>query len=184
MNNSLARVVKWKVKVLVTQLCPTLCDPRDYSPPGSSVHGILQAKVLEWVAISSSRRSSWPRDQTCISFVSCFGRQVPHCECHLGNHSAFSGNRTMLSSWRTTLIPLSLRVFQMVLTPTGWGRTCDTDQTNQNIQSSGQSDWWKTGHMTHQCQWDPMRLVLGLLGKTHTFSFFLLELLAMKKKLA
>ena len=42
------------VKVSVTQSCPTLCDPVDCSPPGSSVHGILQARILEWVAISSS----------------------------------------------------------------------------------------------------------------------------------
>ena len=41
-----------KVKVLVTWLCPTLCDPMDYSPPGSSVHGILQARILEWAAFS------------------------------------------------------------------------------------------------------------------------------------
>ena len=41
--------------VLVTQLCPPLCDPMDCSPPGSSIHGILQARILEWVAISSSR---------------------------------------------------------------------------------------------------------------------------------
>ena len=44
-----------KVKVLVTQSCPTLCDPMDCSQPGSSVHGILQARVLEWVAIPSPR---------------------------------------------------------------------------------------------------------------------------------
>ena len=48
----------------VAQSCPTLCDPVDCSPPGSSVHGILQARVLEWVAISFSRGSSQPRDQT------------------------------------------------------------------------------------------------------------------------
>ena len=42
-----------KVKVLIAQSCPTLCDPMGYSPPGSSVHGILQARILEWVAISS-----------------------------------------------------------------------------------------------------------------------------------
>ena len=47
-----------KVKVLVTQPCLTLCDPADYSPPGSSVHGILQARIWEWVAISSSKGSS------------------------------------------------------------------------------------------------------------------------------
>ena len=49
------------------QSCLTLCEPMDCSPSGSSVCGILQARILEWVAISFSRRSSWPRDQTCIS---------------------------------------------------------------------------------------------------------------------
>ena len=48
----------------------------DCSPPGFSVHVILQARVVEWVAISSSRGSSRPRDQTCISCVSCTGRQI------------------------------------------------------------------------------------------------------------
>ena len=55
-------------KVLVAQLCP-LCHPKDFSLPGSSVHGILQAKVLEWVAISSSRGSSQPRNQTQVSHI-------------------------------------------------------------------------------------------------------------------
>ena len=50
--------------MLVTQLCPILCDPMDYSPPGSSVNGILQARILEWVAIPFSRGSSQSRDQT------------------------------------------------------------------------------------------------------------------------
>ena len=45
----------------VTQSCLTLCDPMDCSPPGSSVHGILPARILQWVAIPFSRRSSWPR---------------------------------------------------------------------------------------------------------------------------
>ena len=51
-----------KVKVLVSQSCLTLCNPVDYSPPGSSVHGILQARILERVAIPFSRGSSLPRD--------------------------------------------------------------------------------------------------------------------------
>ena len=46
-----------------------LCSPMDHSPPGSSVHGILQARILEWVAISSSRGSSGPRDQTPVSCI-------------------------------------------------------------------------------------------------------------------
>ena len=48
----------------VAQSCPTLCNPMDCSLPGSFVHGIFQARILEWVAISFSRRSSQPRDQT------------------------------------------------------------------------------------------------------------------------
>ena len=53
------------------QSCLTSCDPICCSPPGSSVHGILQARVLEWVAISSSRGSSQPRDETRDSYVFC-----------------------------------------------------------------------------------------------------------------
>ena len=55
-----------------------LCDPMDCSPPGSSVHGILQARTLEWVAISSSKGSSQPRDLTNVSYISCIGRQLPY----------------------------------------------------------------------------------------------------------
>ena len=58
---------------LITVLCLTLCDPMDCSPPGSSVHGMSQARILEWVAISSSRGSSQPMDQTRISY---FGGQL------------------------------------------------------------------------------------------------------------
>ena len=54
------------------QSCLTLCDPMDYSPPGSSVHGIFQARILEWVASrGSSSGSLRPRDQTRVSCVSC-----------------------------------------------------------------------------------------------------------------
>ena len=55
--------------VLVAQSCPTLCDPMDCGPPGSSVHGILQARILEWVAIPFSRRSFQFRDQTQVSHI-------------------------------------------------------------------------------------------------------------------
>ena len=53
----------------VAQSCPTLCDPVDCSLPGSSVHGIFQAIVLEWIAISFSRGSSRPRDRTWVSLI-------------------------------------------------------------------------------------------------------------------
>ena len=58
----------WK-KVLIAQLCPTLCDPTDCSRPGSSVRGIFQARILEWTAISFSSVSSRPRDQTRFSHI-------------------------------------------------------------------------------------------------------------------
>ena len=58
----------------VAQLCPTLCNPFDCSLPGSSLDGVLQARILEWIAISFSRGSSWPRDQTRVSHIAgrCF----------------------------------------------------------------------------------------------------------------
>ena len=55
------------VHAKLLQSCPTLCDAMDYSPPGSSVHGFLQARILEWIALPSSRRSSQPKDRTHIS---------------------------------------------------------------------------------------------------------------------
>ena len=61
---------------LVAQSSPILCDPVDCSPPGSSVHGILQAIIPEWVAISFSRGSSQPRGWT---WVSCTGRWILYC---------------------------------------------------------------------------------------------------------
>ena len=63
------RVTLVEVKVLVAQSCPALCDPTDCSPPGSTVHGILQAGILEWVAILFSRGSSQPRDRTQVSCI-------------------------------------------------------------------------------------------------------------------
>ena len=63
------------------------CDPMDCCPPVSSVHGILQTKVLEWVAMPSSGESFWPRDLTCmshVSYVSCIDRRVLY-HYHLGS---------------------------------------------------------------------------------------------------
>ena len=67
----------------IAQLCLTLCNPMDYSLPGSSIRGIFQARVLEWVAISFSRGSSWPRDWTWVSQIA-------------GRHFTISGTREAL----------------------------------------------------------------------------------------
>ena len=62
-------IVSFMALELVAPLCPTLGDPTDYSSPGSSVHGILQVRTLEWTAIRFSRGSSQPRDQTQVSCI-------------------------------------------------------------------------------------------------------------------
>ena len=73
-HRTLCSLAIYIVKVLVTQFCPTLVDPMDVSPPGSSVNENFQARILEWVAISSSRGSSQPRDPTRVSCIAggCF----------------------------------------------------------------------------------------------------------------
>ena len=63
----------------VAQSRPTLCDSMECSLPGSSVHGIFQARTLEWAVISYSRASSQPRDRTHISCISCIGRRILYC---------------------------------------------------------------------------------------------------------
>ena len=72
--------------------CPTLATPWTVARPGSSVHGILQARVLEWVAISSSRGCSRPRDRTCVC---CFGRHILY---HWPTWGALWGVRDCFSS--------------------------------------------------------------------------------------
>ena len=69
----------------VAQSCLTLCSPMDCSPPGSSVHRILQARILEWAATSCSRGASRPGDRTCSPCVSCNSRRLLCLLCHLGS---------------------------------------------------------------------------------------------------
>ena len=70
-----------------TLSCVQLCNPMDYSLPGSSVHGIFQARILERHAIFFSRGSSWLRDRTHVSSVSCTGGQIPdHCATWEATH--------------------------------------------------------------------------------------------------
>ena len=77
---------------LVTKLYLTLCYPMNCSPPGSSVHGIFQARMLEWAVPSSSWGSSRLRDWTHLSYISCIGRQA-------GNISVFPPSSGSLKVW-------------------------------------------------------------------------------------
>ena len=85
-------MIKVNIKKINSKICVcvwvSVCSvaqlwPKDYSPLGSSVHWICQAKILEWVVFSHSRGSSQPRDPTHASFVSCTGRQVLYHKRHL-----------------------------------------------------------------------------------------------------
>ena len=68
----------WLCCCLVDKLCPTLCDPMDYSHSGSSVRRISQARTLQWVALSFFRGSSQPRARNCISCGPCISRRILH----------------------------------------------------------------------------------------------------------
>ena len=88
------------------QLCPTLCDPVDRNPPGSSVHGILQVRIPERVAMPSSRGTSWPRDRTLCSYVSCIGRWVLYHGYHLGSPKS-DYSAVIVASSVTTILGLT-----------------------------------------------------------------------------
>ena len=83
-----------KMKVLVAQLCSVVCNPMDCTPPGSSVHGILQARILEWIAIPFFRGFSWPRNQTQVS-------------CLAGRFFTIWATREALKGWEQVLNPVT-----------------------------------------------------------------------------
>ena len=87
----------WCVHAKLLQLCLTLYNSTDCSPPGSSVQGVLQARILEWVAIPSSKGSSQPRDQIHVSCGSCIGR---------------SGFFTTKATWESLVITMCAKLLQ------------------------------------------------------------------------
>ena len=84
---------------MCAQSCPTLCGPMDCNPPGSSVYGIFQARILEWMAMPSSRAFSQFRDQTHVSYVSCIGRRVVYHWQHLGSPVILSTSSKSVLMW-------------------------------------------------------------------------------------
>ena len=82
---------------LCLQACLTLCDSMDCSPPSSYVHGVFQARILEWIAISSSRKSSQPKDQTGISCASCLAVRFFY---HWATREAFHPWIQLKMSWK------------------------------------------------------------------------------------
>ena len=103
-----------RTRAKLLQLCLTVCDPIDYSPPGSSIHGILQARIMEWVAILFSRASSQPRDWTRVSRIAgriltmwatthgmCIDNSGPHCPGQCTKDKAHAHHDTVSASLPT-----------------------------------------------------------------------------------
>ena len=111
MTRGLAHVSEVGAFMLSYSVVVTLCDPMNYISPDSSVHGISQARMLEWVAISFSRGSSWPRDQTHISCVSCIGRQILLLPCHQRSQGRSMGAGKCSRPWWFSLL-LSLSSYE------------------------------------------------------------------------
>ena len=106
---------------LIITSCPTLCNPMDCSPPRSSVHGISQVRILEWVAVSFSRGSSWTRDPTSIS-------------CLAGMFFYHQANWEALCNFSFYLLNDDRGQDGWMASPTRW--TC--------VWASSRS-WWRTG---------------------------------------
>ena len=96
-NNNLRYVDESESESEVAQSCPTLCDPIDWGLSGSSIHGIFQARVLEWIAIAFSKGSSWPRDQTRVSRIA-------------GKHFTIWATTTLMAESEEELKSLSMKV--------------------------------------------------------------------------
>ena len=93
-----------------------VCYPMHCSPPGSSVHEILQPWILEWAAMLSSRGSSRPRDGTRVSYITCIGKQVLYHEHHLGSHHL----RRQMTNALTVVVQSWQRLYMLSC----WGFFC------------------------------------------------------------
>ena len=125
-----------KVKSEVAQSCPTLCDPMDYSLPNSSIHGIFQARILEWVAISFSMGSSQPRDRT---LVSCTASRL------------FTVWATREDLWLTVARDKQIWEIPTLPGPQRWGRDQDIKGLCPHRLRSLMPPWaFKDTHKTHE----------------------------------
>ena len=105
----------WGYFCLFAKACPTLYYPMDCSLPGSTVHGISQARILEWVAISSSRGSSQPRDQ---SYVSCIGRKILYHWAAQEAHHFWGLYSNIPKALPPLIVTLGIRILRCEV----WGR--------------------------------------------------------------
>ena len=144
-----------------------LCESMDCSPPGSSVHGILQASIVEWVAMPSSRESSQSRDRTHVSCVSCTGRQVlspakeiilflpfqSYAFCYISYCTGYNLQYMLSISSISSYLHMSLRL---------WGKTFNVSPTKEDeLQFVFNQDLFTdSGARTHKLRqfcWSPRK---------------------------
>ena len=121
-----------------------LCDAMDCGPPGSSVHGSLQARILEWVAVSSSRGSSWPRGRTCVS---CVGRWILY-RCATGAPHR-EGGRT-LTFFGAAAVGRVVSPPWPRLLAFSWGRVSPREAFGSVRAVFDPRDWWVSPAHTGQ----------------------------------
>ena len=139
------------------QSCPILCDFMDCITPGSSVHGIFQARILEWVAISSSRGSSQPRDRTQVSCVSCIaGKFVTYCVIGEAPSMLFVLLQKEASSYTVhSFSPWSPSLCQALCCAS------DPKRSQSRYLSSGSSQWWERREKSSQWGTLMSKMVIG-----------------------
>ena len=176
---------------LVAKSYLTLCNAMDCNPPGSSVHGILQARILEWVAIPFSRGSSWPRDWTQVSWVAgefftpeptgkpamiCRACQFLGCKCSL--KSSFRTWHDVAESMvRKRLLRSTVVNVPSARVPGnhGWCECKLKDHNTQPLQETEAkhqpSCWPKFIYSTDDIYWSKQKPWINLRGKNGPFDF-------------
>ena len=144
-----------KVKGLVVRPCLTLFDPMDCSPPGSFVHGILQARILEWVAISSSRGSSWSRELN-PGLLHC--RQILYILSYQGSPTDIELNlrdRVLDEVEKSSFIALPSKgehseLMLKTVCPqlVGWSEEFSRNGSKRAWSSCGHSSYWLGGEVS------------------------------------
>ena len=128
----------------VVRSCPTLCNPMDCSLSGSSVHGIFQARVLEWIAISFSRGFSRPRNRTRVSFIAG-GRFTVWATREAPKRESCSVVSDSLRPWI-----LQVRILEWIAFPFSRGSSQPRDRTQVSLIAGGFFTSWATREAIHQ----------------------------------
>ena len=138
-NKSIAHEVKKNITCVKSlQSCLTLCDPMDYHLPGSSVHGILQTRILEWVAICSSRGSSQPKDWTGVSWIAggfFTSWAIREALCGMNQQN-------VIFTWSQFSLVQSLSRVWLFATP--WIAACQASLSITNSRNSPRLMWIKS----------------------------------------